>query len=401
MFWIIIKVALKCLWGSKLRSFLAILGIVMGVGAVISMLAIVEGARREMNTMIGGLGTDVLYIWPDSRGVAGKGSAPSLKLEDAQAILADAPSVIRVSPQLEFSVNLKYGNKNTRTSIAGVAPTYLLIRNMSVEKGRAFTDSDVRQEAKVAVLGPKTAEKLFGTQDPLEQNIKINQLVFRVIGVLKSKGAQSAFGNEDDRVVAPFSTVQRQVLGRHSDIAAICVQAGATAQLNSAEDEIRGILRRRHHLAPAAKDDFGVFNQAQLLEMQNKALYIFGVVLGGVGGICLLTGGIGIMNIMLVIVTERTREIGIRKAVGAKSRDILIQFLCEAVLMSALGGGIGIIGGAGLGALVSAITPVKTAVSIWSILLSLSFAAAVGIFFGFYPAYRASRLDPIEALHFE
>jgi putative ABC transport system permease protein len=401
MFWIIVKVALKSLWGSKLRSFLAILGIVMGVGAVISMLAIVEGARRQIESMIGTLGTDVLFVWPESRGVSGRAAAPQLKLDDARAVLEGAPSVVRVSPMMQVGVSVKCGNKSTRTTVDGVAPTYLLIRNMVVEKGRAFTDAEVRDDARVAVIGPKTAEKLFGTQDPLEQTIKVNQVVFRIIGVLKSRGAQGAFGNDDDRLVAPFSTVRRQLLGALADSSAICIQAVSREQLKSAEDEIRRVLRKRHRLGPTTKDDFGIFNQAELLEMQSQAIYIFGVVLGGIGGICLLTGGIGIMNIMLVIVTERTREIGIRKAVGAKGADILVQFLLEAVLMSACGGVIGILGGVGLGTLVSLLTPLKTAVSLWSVLLALFFAAAVGIFFGFYPAWRASRLDPIVALHVE
>jgi putative ABC transport system permease protein len=266
-----------------------------------------------------------------------------------------------------------------------------------VEKGRAFTDDEVEHGAHVVVLGPKTAEKLFGTRDPLERTIKVNQLAFRVIGVLKSSGARG-FGNEDDRVMAPYTTVQRQVMGRRADMQAICIQAASTAELRTAEDQIRQVLRKAHRLKPEAKDDFGIFNQAQLLESRNRALGIFTIVLGGVGGICLLTGGIGIMNIMLVIVTERTREIGLRKAVGAKSRDILLQFLLEAVLISALGGVIGIAGGMGLSMLIRLVTPLKTAVSLDSVMLSLSFATAIGIFFGFYPATRAARLDPIEAL---
>jgi putative ABC transport system permease protein len=401
MFWIIIKVALKSLWASKLRSFLAILGIVMGVGAVISMLAIVEGARRQIETMIGTLGTDVLFVWPDARGVSGRAAAPELKVDDALAVLDGAPSVIRVSPMLQFGVSAKSGNKSTAVSVSGVAPSYLQIRNIEVEKGRPFNDAEVRQNARVVVIGPKTAEKLFGTQDPLEQTIKVNQIIFRIIGVTKAKGAQGAMGNDDDLLIAPFTTVQRQLMGSTANIAAMTIQAASREDLKPAEDQIRRVLRKRHRLSATTKDDFGIFNQAQLLEMQGQAIYIFGVVLGGIGGICLLTGGIGIMNIMLVIVTERTREIGVRKAVGAKAADILIQFLLEAVLMSACGGAIGILGGAGLGALISLITPLKTAVSLWSVLLALFFAAAVGIFFGFYPAYRASRLDPIVALHVE
>jgi len=400
LFWTTILVSLRSLYSAKLRSFLAILGIIMGVGAVISMLSIVEGARREMGQMIGRMGTDVLFVWPEYRSAVGKGAAPRLKLDDARAILEDADSVIRVSPSLGTSAQLKYSNRSTRTGIDGCAPTYFIMRNMTIEKGRAFNDTEVSQNARVVVIGPKIAEKLFGTEDPIEQKIKINNLLFRVVGVLKTRGAQG-FSNEDDRVIAPFTTVLHQLMGRNANIGSIAIQAASTDQLRTAEDEVRRIMRKRHRLKPEAKDDFGVFNQAQLLEMQGKALGIFSIVLGGVGGICLFTGGIGIMNIMLVIVTERTREIGIRKAVGAKSRDILAQFLLEATLMSVIGGLLGLAGGTGLSFLISAITPLKTVVSFQSIVLSLSFAAAIGIFFGYYPALRAARLNPIDALAFE
>ena len=400
LFWIIIKVSLGSLWAAKLRSFLAILGIIMGVGAVISMLSIVEGARRQMDGMIGSLGTNVLYIWPDARGTRGRASAPTLSLNDARAILAEADVVSRVSPQLQTSVVAKYGSKNAQLMVEGVAPSYAAIRGLTVEKGRNFTDSEVNQAARVMVLGPRAAEKLFGQKDPVGKEIKVNQLVFRVIGVFKAKGAEG-FMNDDDHIVAPFTTVQRQITGRRSSLGSICVEASSTEQLKLAEDQIRQVLRRRHGLKPDQKDDFNVFNQLQLLEVQQRAVGIFGIVLGGIGGICLLTGGIGIMNIMLVIVTERTGEIGLRKALGAKNRAILTQFLIESVLISAIGGVLGIAGGAGLGMLISSITPLKTAVSAQSIMLALTCATCVGIFFGFYPAMRAARLDPIQALHFE
>jgi len=400
LFWTTILVSLRSLYSAKLRSFLAILGIIMGVGAVISMLSIVEGARRQMDQMIGSMGTDVLFVWPEYRSAIGKGAAPQLKLDDARAILEDAASVIRVSPQMNTSAQIKFTNKSTRAGIDGVAPTYFIMRNMTVEKGRFFNDTEVSQNARVVVLGPKTAEKLFGTADAVEQKIKVNNLLFRVVGVLKSRGAQG-FSNEDDRVLAPYTTVEHQLMGRNVSIGAIAIQASATDQLRTAEDQIRQVMRKRHRLKTTAKDDFGIFNQAQLLEMQGRAVGIFSIVLGGVGGICLFTGGIGIMNIMLVIVTERTREIGIRKAVGARNRDILAQFLLEATLMSLIGGVLGLAGGTGLSFLISTITPLKTAVSINSIILSLSFAAGIGIFFGYYPALRAARLNPIDALAFE
>jgi putative ABC transport system permease protein len=271
---------------------------------------------------------------------------------------------------------------------------------MSVTKGRLLNDTDVDQAARVVLLGSKAAEKLFGPNDPLGETVKLNQLAFRVVGVLKGKGG-GMFGNEDDHVVAPCTTVQQQILGRRAAMSSLAVQAASTGQLAAAEDELRRVLRRQHRLREDEKDDFAVFNQSELLDMRTKALSIFGIVLGGVGGICLFTGGIGIMNIMLVIVTERTREIGLRKAVGAKNRDILSQFLIEAILMSVLGGLIGIAGGGGLSLLISTLTPLKTVVSLSSIALALSFAAGIGIFFGYYPAVRAARLNPIDSLQFE
>jgi putative ABC transport system permease protein len=319
---------------------------------------------------------------------------------DAQAILADAHDVIRISPDIGTSGNIKNGNKNSRASIEGVATSYFIMRNIIVEKGRRFSEAEVSAGSPVVLLGPKIAGTLFGAKEALGQEIKINGKVFRIIGVMKPRGAQ-AFGNEDNRIITPYTTVQRQFAGRAADVGELVVQAASTDTLRSAETQIDNVLRKRHHIKPGTKDDFGVFNQAQLLESQEKAMGIFTIVLGGIGGICLLTGGIGIMNIMLVIVTERTKEIGLRKSIGAKNRDILRQFLLESVLMSGIGGVLGIAGGEGLGMLISAITPLKTAVSIQAIMLALSCAAGVGIFFGFYPAWRAARLDPIAALHVE
>ncbi len=380
-----------------MRSVLAILGIIMGVGAVIAMLSIVEGARRQMRGYLNDLGTDVLFVWPSRGSVQGKSSVVHLTLSDAQAILAEANDVVRVSPMISSNAVLKNGTKTTQVDISGVAPTFIQIRNMHIGKGRFFNDSDVSQAAHVVVLGFKTAGKLFGKHDPVDQVIKVNQHAFRVVGVLERKGAEG-FNDDDDAAMSPFTTVQREETGRHADLSAICVQGSSTERMKDAEDEVRRVLRESHRVAATAKDDFGIFNQASLLEAQDKAMRVFTIVLGGVGGICLLTGGIGIMNIMLVIVTERTREIGLRKALGARAQDILRQFLLEAVLISVLGGLLGIAGGMGLSILIRVLTSLKTVVSPGSIVLSLGFATGIGIFFGFYPAFQASRLNPIEAL---
>jgi putative ABC transport system permease protein len=397
LFWIIIKVSLQSLWSAKLRSVLAILGIIMGVGAVISMLSIVEGARQRMEHLIGGLGTDVLFVWPSYRSAQGKGSVPRLTLADAEGVLAGAEDVVRVSPIVESYSVVQNGNKNVRVSINGVAPTYNDIRNRTIAEGRNFSDTEVEQEAQVAVLGSKTAEKLFGAVDPLGKIVKIDQHAFRVVGILQSIGAEG-FSDGDNLIMVPFTTLERESAGRHADLSEICIQGASSDRMKMTENEIRVVLRKNHKIKSTAKDDFGIFNQASLLEAQNKAMRVFTIVLGGVGGICLLTGGIGIMNIMLVIVTERTKEIGLRKALGARGRDILRQFLLEAVLISVLGGVMGVIGGMGLSVLIKALTELETKVSVGSIVLSLGFATAIGVFFGFYPAWRAARLNPIEAL---
>jgi putative ABC transport system permease protein len=397
LFWIVIKVSLQSLWSAKLRSVLAILGIIMGVGAVISMLSIVEGARQRMEHLIGGLGTDVLFVWPSYRSAQGKGSVPRLTLADAEGVLAGAEDVVRVSPIVESYSVVQNGNKNVRVSINGVAPTYNDIRNRTIAEGRNFSDTEVEQEAQVAVLGSKTAEKLFGAVDPLGKIVKIDQHAFRVVGILQSIGAEG-FSDGDNLIMVPFTTLERESAGRHADLSEICIQGASSDRMKMTENEIRVVLRKNHKIKSTAKDDFGIFNQASLLEAQNKAMRVFTIVLGGVGGICLLTGGIGIMNIMLVIVTERTKEIGLRKALGARGRDILRQFLLEAVLISVLGGVMGVIGGMGLSVLIKALTELETKVSVGSIVLSLGFATAIGVFFGFYPAWRAARLNPIEAL---
>ena len=319
-----------------------------------------------------------------------------LSVEDAQAVLG-APDVIRVSPVVSSYEVVKNGDASVQVELTGIAPTYLDVRNMKVSKGRVFTDAEVERTGRVAVLGARTAMKLFGKKDPVDATVKINQIAFTVVGVLENKGSQG-FTDDSNVVLMPYTTLQRELAGRHSYLGSLCVQGASTPRMRAAEDQTRLVLRAQHHLGPKDKDDFAVFNQGRLLETENKAMGMFAIVLGGIGGIGLLTGGIGIMNIMLVIVTERTREIGVRKALGARKRDILRQFLLESVLISVLGGVIGICGGMGLSSVIKHLTSLRTVVSPGSILLSLAFATAIGIFFGFYPALRAARLHPIEAL---
>ncbi len=399
-FWLIVKVALKSLAANKLRSILAVLGIIIGVGAVISMLALGAGARQRVLKQFTAMGTNLLVLRPGQRGTGGvmSGTQQNLTLEDAQAILA-VPGVAQIAPVVNGNAQVKYLGHNSRTSVLGTAVTYLPIRDFQVERGESFNDADVDRMARVALIGPVTAENLFGAQDPLDQQIKLNGINFRVIGVLKSKGDQGWF-NPDDQVLVPYSTAMKQIFGLEY-LREIDVSAAEGTNLTDLQNRLTELLRKRHRLQPGMPDDVNIRNQADLLDQAEGASRTFTVLLGGIAGISLLVGGIGIMNIMLVTVTERTREIGIRKAIGAKDRDILRQFLLEALIMSGLGGMMGVLMGIGGARLLPMFTEFTTVVQTSSILLSLGFSAGVGVFFGYYPALRASRLDPIEALRYE
>jgi putative ABC transport system permease protein len=407
LFWMIVKVALKSLAANKLRSILAMLGIIIGVGAVISMLALGAGAQKSIMQRFTSMGTNLLVVRPGQRGTGGvmSGTQQNLTLDDAQAILP-LPGVHQIAPVVNGNAQVKYLSKNTRTSIQGTAVTYPLIRSFEVEYGAMFTEPDVERQARIAVIGPLTAENLFGAGNPegaINQTIKINGINFRVAGVLKSKGDQGFF-NPDDQILVPYTTAMKQLFGLDY-IREIDIQADETlgnAGLSKLQDDVMALLRKRHRILAGAPDDVTIRNQAEMLEAAAGAGQTFTFLLGGIAGISLLVGGIGIMNIMLVTVTERTREIGIRKAIGAKDRDILRQFLLEALLMSGLGGIIGV----GLGVAGAKIVPMissqfTTVVQLPSVFLALGFSAGVGIFFGYYPAYRAARLDPIEALRHE
>jgi putative ABC transport system permease protein len=401
IFWMTLKVALKSLLANKLRSILAMLGIIIGVGAVISMLAIGAGAQKSVMDRIGAMGTNLLVVRPGQRGTGGvmSGTQQNLTIEDAQTLLTEVPGVHAIAPVVGGNAQVKYLNKNSRTSIVGTTVTYLPIRSFDVEKGRPFTDIDVDRLGRVALLGPVTASDLFGVDDPIDQTIKINRMNFRVVGILKSKGDQGYY-NPDDQVLIPLSTAMKQVFGLEY-LREIDIQAEEGTNLTKLQEDVSAFFRKRHKIQPGVADDVNIRNQADILDAAAGVSRTFTVLLGGIAGISLLVGGIGIMNIMLVTVTERTREIGVRKAIGAKDRDILRQFLIEAILMSGLGGLIGVGVGIGGAQVLAKFSQFVTLVQGQSILLSLSFAAAVGIFFGYYPALRAARLDPIEALRYE
>jgi len=401
IFWMILKVALKSLLANKLRSVLAMLGIIIGVGAVISMLAIGAGAQRSIVDRVSAMGTNLLIVRPGQRGTGGvmSGTQQNLTLDDAQAILTDVKNVHAVAPVVGGSVQLKYFNKNTRTSLQGTAVTYFKMRTLELESGVPITDNDVERMARVCVIGPVTAENLFGAEDPIDKTVKLNGMTFRVIGLTKAKGDQG-FYNPDDQVLIPYSTAMKQLLGIDY-VREIDVQAEDGSDLSVIEADIGLLMRKRHKVQEGAPDDVTIRNQAELLATMSEISQTFTILLGGIAAISLLVGGIGIMNIMLVTVTERTREIGIRKAIGAKDKDILRQFLIESMLMSGLGGLIGVGFGFGVAEIMKRASPFPALVEMHSVFLALGFSAAVGIFFGWYPALRAARLDPIEALRYE
>jgi len=401
LLWTILKVALASLFSNKLRSFLAMLGIIIGVGAVISMLALAAGARSQVMNRITSMGTNLLVVRPGGarhRGVR-SGSRETLTLSDAEAIRAQVAGVQAVAPMVRGRAQAKYFNENANTTITGTSLTYLDIRGFEIEKGRAFTSVEEDYASCVAVLGATVVTNLFAGQEPIGERVRIGNVNFRVVGVLKAKGDQGWF-NPDDMIVVPYLTAMRRILGQpHLD--EIDVQGREGAALKQLETDITSLLRKRHRIREGADDDFHVRNQAELIEMATSVTRTFTILLGGIAGISLLVGGIGIMNIMLVTVTERTREIGVRKAIGARDRDVLRQFLLESILISAIGGVLGIAAGFGVARFVGRLSEYQTVVETHSVLLALAVSASVGVFFGYYPARRAARLDPIEALRYE
>jgi putative ABC transport system permease protein len=401
------RIAFRALGRNKMRSFLTALGIIIGVGAVIAMVSIGEGAKRGIEDRFASMGTNLLFVTPGSQkqgGVnSGWGSRTTLKEADAIAIGQECPAVMYVSPSVSARAQTVYGNKNWNTSISGTGAQYPEVRNWDVEFGAYFDDSMVKSAAKVCVLGADVKTTLFEDEDPIGKVIRVKKIPFKVLGVLKKRGESGGFGSRDDMITIPYTTAMRRLQG--IDYIQSCdVRAVSSAQMAEAQSQIETLLRVRHRIAPGAEDDFTVRNMSDIAETAAQATQMMTVLLGSIASISLLVGGIGIMNIMLVSVTERIREIGLRMAVGAREKDILIQFLTEAIVLSLMGGLIGIAVGVGTSKLLKNIkmfASLKTVVSVDSCLLAFFFAAAIGIFFGFYPARKASRLDPIEALRYE
>ncbi|MGQ9800267.1 MAG: ABC transporter permease [Candidatus Saccharicenans sp.] len=403
----ILRVSMRALARNKMRSFLTILGIIIGVAAVIAMVSIGEGAKKGIEERFASMGTNLLFVYPGSRNIrgvqSGFGGFTNLKPDDAKAIEERCDAVKATSPSISTRAQVVYANKNWNTQIQGTGEKFPEIRNWRVIEGSYFDEAQVASGAKVCVLGSLVKQNLFEDEDPIGKTIRINKIPFTVIGVLESKGEQGGFFNRDDMIAAPYTTVMRRLRGVDY-INSIDVAAVSAARTGEAQRQIEELMRERHRIAPGAEDDFQVRNIADVAESAAESTKIMTILLGSIAGISLIVGGIGIMNIMLVSVTERIREIGVRLAVGARERDILMQFLIEAVVLSITGGVIGIIVGVGASRLmkyISVFSQITTVVTPGSILLAFFFAASVGIFFGYYPARKASKLDPIEALRYE
>jgi putative ABC transport system permease protein len=399
-----IKIALRALRRNKLRTVLTMLGIIIGVGAVIAMVGIGNGAKAQVQARIAALGQNVILIFSGSinrSGVfSGFGGAGTLTVEDALAIQNEVTGVAAVSPEARSGGQIMAGTNNWSTQIMGEGVDYFTIRQWDFADGGAFTEADVRAAAKVCVLGKTTADKLFPGEDPLGQAIRIKNVPIRVVGVLRPKGVSMMGSDQDDTVIVPYTTCMRRLAGV-TTLRAINVQAASTDQIYAVQNGVTELLRQRHRIQPGRDDDFIIRNQQEISETANATTETMTALLAGVAVISLIVGGIGIMNIMLVSVTERTREIGIRMAVGARGRDILSQFLIEAVTLSSLGGILGIGLGIGTAKFLSSVKNWPTLVSMDSVVIAFVFSAAVGVFFGFYPARKASQLDPIEALRYE
>ena len=409
-----LRTASGALVANKMRSSLTVLGVIIGVTAVISLMSIGRGSQAAITSRIESLGTNLLFVRPGASTEAGargaQGSAASLTLEDAEALVSPslAPSVAGVAPEVQTFAQVIAGRNNTRTQVVGVTPGYQFVRNFPVAEGNFISTSNVQSRSMVVVLGSNVAESLFGQVSAVGQSVRISGLQFKVIGVLKSKGG-TGFGNADDVVLAPITTVQARLFRQRTaagaqSVQTINVQAVSARETDNAIQQISAILRQRHRIV-VGEDDFTVTSQQETITALQDSTQVWVVFLGAIAGISLLVGGIGIMNIMLVSVTERTREIGVRKAVGAKRRDILLQFLVEAALLSLTGGGIGVLVGWGVSHFVSGLNlggqAIQTVVSADIVILAVSVSAAIGILFGLYPAYRAARLNPIEALRYE
>ena len=405
------KIAIRAIAANKMRSFLTALGIIIGIAAVITMLAIGQGSKASIKANIAEMGSNMIMISPgaDMRGGVRQdaSSMETLKQADYQSIKEDCNYISAISPTVNSSGQWIYGNNNTQSSIYGVNQDYLSIRQLKVADGEMFTDTDIKAAAKVCILGQTVVDYLFPDgSDPIGKVVRFNSIPFRVIGVLQKKGYNSMGMDQDDLVLAPYTTMMKRILAQ-TYLGGIVCSAITEEASQPAQDQISEILRRNHKLKDATEtteadeDDFNIRSQEEISSMMNSTMSTITILLGSVAGISLLVGGIGIMNIMYVSVTERTREIGLRMSVGARGIDILNQFLIEAILLSVTGGIIGVILGVSLSLSLNAFLHIATQIEPWSIIMSFAVCTFTGVFFGWYPAKKAARLDPIEAIRYE
>jgi len=400
----VLREAFRALERNKVRTLLTMLGVIIGVAAVIATLAIGQGAKHSVQEQIRSLGSNVIMVFSGGMmGVvrSGTGTTQALSVEDAQAIMKECPSVAVASATVRSQAQIVAGDANWSTSVIGGDENYLTIRDWPVAEGRAFTVSDVHAAAKVCVIGTTVKKELFGDAEAVGSTIRIKRLPFEVIGVLSSKGSNSFGQDQDDQIIAPLATVQKKILASPLRVNSIMVSAVSEATVDDAIDEISDLLRQRHRILMGQPDDFMVRSQSEIASTAEGTSQVMTLLLSSVALVSLLVGGIGIMNIMLVSVTERTREIGVRRALGARAFDIMLQFLAESALVSLVGGAVGIGLGMGIAAAVSHFAQWPTLIGPQAIMLAFGFSALVGIFFGFYPARTAARLNPIESLRYE
>lgn len=399
--------AIRSLKINRMRSMLTSLGIIIGVSAVIIMLAVGSGASKRIAKDMESMGSNLLMVRSasaNSGGVRmGLGTKPSLTMKDAEAILKNCRGILAVAPYSSGTQQLTYGNQNWSTTIGGTTGSYLFIRNYEISSGRNLAQEDIQNSAKVAIIGSTVATELFGDVDPINKTMRIGNVPFKIVGLLKTKGQSGMGMDQDDLVFIPITTAQKKVFGTDfpGSIKMINVKATDSEILNTTQEDITELLRNRHHIGKLQDDDFEIRNLAEMQETIKSSAQTMSILLGAIASVSLLVGGIGIMNIMLVSVTERTKEIGIRMAIGAKASDIRIQFLIESFLLSIIGGVIGVIIGIVGAKSIELFSSMSISISGFSIALALGFSGAIGVLFGYYPAYKASLLNPIDALRYE